>query len=169
MLPVWLSSIWENSGSIVVETAGPPQPPSVFLKLNQWFCRFCPLVVCIHLHLTVSPAHYFFISTVILAFILKVSEFRNIQRLCTASRSSAKAIYNISTKIDISALQYSILCDEISLSLFLSLSLNIYIPLTLSMNKDSLIFSPTKGMILACHLQHSFTFLHSLCFLLAIN
>ena len=169
MLPVWLSSIWENSGSIVVETAGPPQPPSVFLKLNQWFCRFCPLVVCIHLHLTVSPAHYFFISTVILAFILQVSEFRNIQRLCTASRSSAKAIYNISTKIDISALQYSILCDEISLSLFLSLSLNIYIPLTLSMNKDSLIFSPTKGMILACHLQHSFTFLHSLCFLLAIN
>lgn len=127
MLPVWLSSIWENSGSIVVETAGPPQPPSVFLKLNQWFCRFCPLVVCIHLHLTVSPAHYFFISTVILALILQVSEFRNIQRLCTASRSSAKAIYNISTKIDISALQYSILCDEISLSLFLSLSLNIYI------------------------------------------
>ena len=169
MLPVWLSSIWENSGSIVVETAGPPQPPSVFLKLNQWFCRFCPLVVCIHLHLTVSPAHYFFISTVILALILQVSEFRNIQRLCTASRSSAKAIYNISTKIDISALQYSILCDEISLSLFLSLSLNIYIPLTLSMNKDSLIFSPTKGMILACHLQHSFTFLHSLCFFLAIN
>ena len=169
MLPVWLSSIWENSGSIVVETAGPPQPPSVFLKLNQWFSRFCPFFVSIHLHLIVSPAHYFFISTVILALILQVSEFRNIQRLCTASRSSAKAIYNISTKIDISALQYSILCDEISLSLFLSLSLNIYIPLTLSMNKDSLIFSPTKGMILACHLQHSFTFLHSLCFLLAIN
>jgi len=121
MLPVWLSSIWENSGSIVVETAGPPQPPSVFLKLNQWFSRFCPFFVSIYLHLIVSPAHYFFIRTVILAFILQVSEFRNLQRLCTASRSSAKALYNISTKISISAQQYSILCDEISLSL------NIYI------------------------------------------
>lgn len=167
MLPVWLSSIWENSGSIVVETAGPPQPPSVFLKLNQWFSRFCPFFVSIHLHLIVSPAHYFFISTVILAFILQVSEFRNLQRLFIASRSSAKAIYNISTKISISAQQYSILCDEIPLSL--SLSQYIYTSLTLSMNKDSLKFSPTKGMILECHLQHSFTFLHSLCFLLAIN
>jgi hypothetical protein len=169
MLPVWLSSIWENSGSIVVETAGPPQPPSVFLKLNQWFSRFCPFFVSIHLHLIVSPAHYFFISTVILAFILQVSEFRNLQRLFIASRSSAKAIYNISTKISISAQQYSILCDEISLSLSLSLSQYIYTPLTLKMNKDSLKFSPTKGMILECHLQHSFTFLHSLCFFLAIN
>jgi hypothetical protein len=124
MLPVWLSSIWENSGSIVVETAGPPQPPSVFLKLNQWFSRFCPFFVSIHLHLIVSPAHYFFISTVILAFILQVSEFRNLQRLFIASRSSAKAIYNISTKISISAQQYSILCDEIPLSL--SLSIYIY-------------------------------------------
>ena len=167
MLPVWLSSIWENSGSIVVETAGPPQPPSVFLKLNQWFSRFCPFFVSIHLHLIVSPAHYFFISTVILAFILQVSEFRNLQRLFIASRSSAKAIYNISTKISISAQQYSILCDEIPLSL--SLSQYIYTSLTLSMNKDSLKFSPTKGMILECHLQHSFTFLHSLCFFLAIN
>ena len=167
MLPVWLSSIWENSGSIVVETAGPPQPPSVFLKLNQWFSRFCPFFVSIHLHLIVSPAHYFFISTVILAFILQVSEFRNLQRLFIASRSSAKAIYNISTKISISAQQYSILCDEIPLSL--SLSIYIYTSLTLSMNKDSLKFSPTKGMILECHLQHSFTFLHSLCFFLAIN
>ena len=167
MLPVWLSSIWENSGSIVVETAGPLQPPSVFLKLNQWFSRFCPFFVSIHLHLIVSPAHYFFISTVILAFILQVSEFRNLQRLFIASRSSAKAIYNISTKISISAQQYSILCDEIPLSL--SLSQYIYTSLTLSMNKDSLKFSPTKGMILECHLQHSFTFLHSLCFFLAIN
>ena len=167
MLPVWLSSICENSGSIVVETAGPPQPPSVFLKLNQWFSRFCPFFVSIHLHLIVSPAHYFFISTVILAFILQVSEFRNLQRLFIASRSSAKAIYNISTKISISAQQYSILCDEIPLSL--SLSQYIYTSLTLSMNKDSLKFSPTKGMILECHLQHSFTFLHSLCFFLAIN
>ena len=124
MLPVWLSSIWENSGSIVVETAGPPQPPSVFLKLNQWFSRFCPFFVSIHLHLIVSPAHYFFISTVILAFILQVSEFRNLQRLFIASRSSAKAIYNIRTKISISAQQYSILCDEIPLSL--SLSIYIY-------------------------------------------
>ena len=167
MLPVWLSSIWENSGSIVVETAGPPQPPSVFLKLNQWFSRFCPFFVSIHLHLIVSPAHYFFISTVILAFLVQVSEFRNLQRLFIASRSSAKAIYNISTKISISAQQYSILCDEIPLSL--SLSQYIYTSLTLSMNKDSLKFSPTKGMILECHLQHSFTFLHSLCFFLAIN
>lgn len=167
MLPVWLSSIWENSGSIVVETAGLPQPPSVFLKLNQWFSRFCPFFVSIHLHLIVSPAHYFFISTVILAFILQVSEFRNLQRLFIACRSSAKAIYNISTKISISAQQYSILCDEIPLSL--SLSQYTYTSLTLSMNKDSLKFSPTKGMILECHLQHSFTFLHSLCFFLAIN
>ena len=124
MLPVWLSSIWENSGSIVVETAGPPQPPSVFLKLNQWFSRFCPFFVSIHLHLIVSPAHYFFISTVILAFILHVSEFINLQRLFIASRSSAKAIYNIRTKISISAQQYTILCDEIPLSL--SLSIYIY-------------------------------------------
>ena len=60
-LPFWLSSIWENSGSILMETSSPPtgwsppQSPSVFLQLNQWFNIFCPLVGCIQLHLIVSP------------------------------------------------------------------------------------------------------------------
>lgn len=100
--------------------------------------------------------------------ILQMCEFRKLQRLLTARRYSAKAIDDKSTEISISALQYYILGDEISLSLCLcvsvslslslclsvclSLSLSISTSLILIMNYDSFILFPPMGMILEWHL-----------------
>jgi hypothetical protein len=74
--------------------------------------------------------------------ILQMCEIRKLQRLLTASRYSAKAIDDISTEISISALQYYILGDEISLSLCLcvcvsvsiSMSVCLFVSLSLSLN-----------------------------------
>ena len=102
--------------------------------------------------------------------ILQMCEFRKLQRLLTARRYSAKAIDDKSTEISISALQYYILGDEISLSLCLCvcvsvsismsvclfvslfLSLSISTSLILIMNYDSFILFPPMGMILEWHL-----------------
>lgn len=100
--------------------------------------------------------------------ILQMCEFRKLQRLLTARRYSAKAIDDKSAEISISALQYYILGDEISLSLCLcvsvslslslclsvclSLSLSISTSLILIMNYDSFILFPPMGMILEWHL-----------------
>ena len=100
--------------------------------------------------------------------ILQMCEFRKLQRLLTARRYSAKAIDDKSTEISISALQYYILGDEISLCLCvsvflalslclsvflcLSLSLSISTSLILIMNYDSFILFPPMGMILEWHL-----------------
>ena len=102
--------------------------------------------------------------------ILQMCEFRKLQRLLTARRYSAKAIDDKSTEISISALQYYILGDEISLSLCLcvsvslslslclsvclslSLSLSLSTSLILIMNYDSFILFPPMGMILEWHL-----------------
>ena len=64
--------------------------------------------------------------------ILQMCEFRKLQRLLTARRYSAKAIDDKSTEISISALQYYILGDEISLSLCLCVSVSLSLSLCLS-------------------------------------
>lgn len=72
--------------------------------------------------------------------ILQMCEFRKLQRLLTARRYSAKAIDDKSTEISISALQYYILGDEISLSLCLcvcvsvSISMSVCLFVSLSLN-----------------------------------
>ena len=72
--------------------------------------------------------------------ILQMCEFRKLQRLLTARRYSAKAIDDKSTEISISALQYYILGDEISLSLcvcvsvYLCLCLYLYVCLSVCLS-----------------------------------
>lgn len=62
--------------------------------------------------------------------ILQMCEFRKLQRLLTARRYSAKAIDDKSTEISISALQYYILGDEISLSLCLCVCVSVSISMS---------------------------------------